>query len=276
MILMRFVRFLNECGDIGGTSTGWRFLLGYALPILCFIFAVFGCAGKAQYCPRPLEVSAKKKLPLIGYSIQMGAFSNLANAVRLTHSLEREGIDAYYFAHKTGLYKVRFGDFKNKESARSAAERLRKKGIIKEYYIVAPNEYILSHERKSSEKFLRQAIVQRARSFLGLPYRWGGSSPREGFDCSGLAMAVYRLNGLNLPRSSNQQFNAGTPVRIDELSKGDLVFFDTSGREGVSHVGIYEGNGKFIHAPGRGKTIREDFLSNKYYKNRYAGARSYL
>jgi cell wall-associated NlpC family hydrolase len=65
--------------------------------------------------------------------------------------------------------------------------------------------------------FLRGEIVKTARSFIGLPYLWGGSSPESGFDCSGLAMAVYHLNGLDLPRSSREQFESGSPVERDEL-----------------------------------------------------------
>jgi len=89
-------------------------------------------------------------------------------------------------------------------------------------------------------------------------------------------MTVYRLNGLNLPRSSRQQWKAGKPVLRGQLSKGDLVFFATSGWKKVSHVGIYKGNNKFIHASGSGNKIRTDSLSGKYYKRRYVGARTYL
>ena len=89
-------------------------------------------------------------------------------------------------------------------------------------------------------------------------------------------MVVYRLNGLDLPRSSGQQWQAGTPVRRGQLVKGDLVFFATAGGRRVSHVGIYAGNGHFLHAPGRGRTIRLSPLSSPYFKSRYLGARSYL
>jgi cell wall-associated NlpC family hydrolase len=89
-------------------------------------------------------------------------------------------------------------------------------------------------------------------------------------------LAVYQLNGLNLPRSSRKQFKLGNAVNRDELAKADLVFFATSGGKGVSHVGVYAGGDSFIHAPRRGKTIRVDSLSNRYFAARYAGARSYL
>jgi cell wall-associated NlpC family hydrolase len=89
-------------------------------------------------------------------------------------------------------------------------------------------------------------------------------------------MAVYHLNGLNLPRSSNAQWQAGSPVNRSQLSKGDLVFFATSGGGKISHVGIYTGRDKFIHAVGVNKRIRVDSLSNKYFRRRYVGARTYL
>ena len=89
-------------------------------------------------------------------------------------------------------------------------------------------------------------------------------------------MAVYQLNGLDLPRSSRQQFNYGTPVSCEDLAKGDLVFFANSGNGKVSHVGIYIGDGRFVHAPGKGKTVRLDFLSDAYYQSRYTGARSFF
>jgi hypothetical protein len=212
----------------------------------------------------------------MGYSIQVGAFSRVENAIRLTAILEGRGLNAYYFLHRTGLYKVRFGDHSSRESAFTEAERLRAGGIIDEYYIVSPEEYAVAQERKLGRDYLRGELVATARSFLGLPYRWGGDSIEEGFDCSGLTMAVYHLNGLRLPRSATEQYLTGAPVEQGQLLQGDLVFFATSGRRKVSHVGVYAGEGKFIHAPGVGKTIRSNLLTDRYYAARYLGARSYV
>jgi cell wall-associated NlpC family hydrolase len=219
---------------------------------------------------------SRSKLARMGYSIQVGAFSNLDNAIRLTESLERQGLSSYYFRHETGLYKVRFGDYSSGEEAHVAADRLQKAGIFPNYYIVNPKDYALARERMYGQEYFRNEIVETAERFIGLPYRWGGSSTRTGFDCSGLTMAVYHLNGLNLPRSSWAQFRAGNPVRRKALDKGDLVFFATSGGKRVSHVGVYAGGENFIHAPGKGKKIRVDSLSNRYYAVRYLGARTYL
>ena len=123
---------------------------------------------------------------------------------------------------------------------------------------------------------MREEIARTAKTFIGIPYRWGGTSAETGFDCSGLTMAVYQLNGLHLPRSTQNQWEEGIAVRRNALKIADLVFFATSGRRKISHVGIYVGNGRFIHAPGDGKEIRVSSLSNGYFKSRYAGGRSYF
>ncbi len=212
----------------------------------------------------------------MGYAIQVGAFSKVENAARLVNRLNSDNLDAYYFLYKKGLYKVRFGSFKSRELASREAEILRAMGVIGEYYIVRPEDYSITKKLKYGDIYFRDEVVKTARSFVGVPYRWGGSSAEKGFDCSGLAMAVYRLNGLRLPRTSGEQYKAGVRVSRGKLTKGDLVFFATSGSKRISHVGIYSGQGKFIHAPRTGKTVRTSSLSNNYYKKRYAGARSYL
>jgi cell wall-associated NlpC family hydrolase len=217
-----------------------------------------------------------KELPQLGFTIQMGAFSEVGNAVRLTNSLNRQNLDAYYFIHESGLYKVRFGDFSTKEEARLKAESLVASGVIEEFYIVSPTDYSLAKRVSRGEAYLRDEIVSTAESFIGVPYSWGGTSPQQGFDCSGLTMAVYKLNGLKLPRSSKDQFIVGTPINQSQLSKGDLVFFATSQGKKVTHVGIYRGDDQFIHAPGKDKRIRVDSLINGYFKAHFLGARTYL
>ena len=210
------------------------------------------------------------------FTIQVGAFSRVENAIQLNESLERKGLTAYYFRHESGLFKVRFGEFPSKAAARTMAQDLVSAGTIGSYYIVGPDDYAFSKVRIYGPTGLRNQIVKTAESYIGLPYRLGGSSPQEGFDCSGLAMAVYQLNGLNLPRSSKEQYASGDPVKRKKLLKGDLVFFKISWGRKVSHVGVYVGDGKFIHAPGKGKAIRLSPLSNTYYTQRYAGGRSYI
>jgi hypothetical protein len=173
----------------------------------------------------------------MGYTVQVGAFSNLTNAVRLSETLVQRDLNAYYFIHREGLYKVRFGNFASKESARKTAENLHALGVIHEYYIVGPEDY--PHDNRPGRPYLRSEIVRTAKSFLNVPYRWGGASPTRGFDCSGFSMTVYQLNGLNLPRSSKAQWEAGMSIDHNQLLEGDLVFFTTRGTGEVSHVGIY-------------------------------------
>ncbi|MCJ8015181.1 C40 family peptidase [Paenibacillus sp. KQZ6P-2] len=105
---------------------------------------------------------------------------------------------------------------------------------------------------------------------IGTKYRTGGTTT-NGFDCSGFTMYVYKQLGINLPHQSGSQFSMGTSVSRSDLRAGDLVFFNTSGH-GVSHVGIYVGDGKFAHAStSRGVVISS--LSDSYYANRYVGAK---
>ena len=243
---------------------------------LMLVFTGWGCGGRSNQLPHELESTPHKHLPAMRHTIQVGAFSSLNNAVRFTERLRAKGINAYHFRHDTGLYKVRFGNFASREAARSKAEKLNSIGLIENYYIVGPKDFPARSRPTGDTEHLRNRIVSTAQRYIGVPYRWGGESPGTGFDCSGLTMVVYRLNGLDLPRASGQQFQAGTPVKRGQLAKGDLVFFATAGGSRVSHVGIYVGNGNFLHAPGKGRTIRLSPLSNTYYKTRYLGARSYL
>jgi cell wall-associated NlpC family hydrolase len=243
---------------------------------LMLVFTCWGCGGRSALLQNELEPAPQKHLPAMRHTIQVGAFSDLNNAVRFTEKLQAKGIKAYHFRHETGLYKVRFGNYASRKEARNKAESLKSTGMIEDYYIVGPKDFAARSRQTGDNEHLRNEIVRTAQQYIGVPYRWGGESPRTGFDCSGLTMVVYRLNGLDLPRASGQQWRAGTPIKRGQLAKGDLVFFATSGGRRVSHVGIYAGNGNFLHAPGSGRKIRLSPLSGTYYKSRYLGARSYL
>lgn len=223
--------------------------------------------------PRP---ASKKELALLGHTIQVGAFAELDNAVRLMQKLDALGLDAYYYRQANGLYKVRFGDYPTRKAAEARAIQLRKAGVIETFYLIAPGEFAAARFRRGQDGALRRMLVSTAEGFLGIPYEWGGESAETGFDCSGLAMTIYKLNGLNLPRNSMAQFQAGSPVRREDLAPGDLVFFATDGNSEVSHVGIYTGNGSFIHAPKKGEAIRQSSLRNGYFDGCYLGARTYL
>ena len=116
-------------------------------------------------------------------------------------------------------------------------------------------------------------LVNRALGFLGVPYRRGGTSAETGFDCSGFVRSIYQQTaGLLLPRSAAQQAAATQRIDKAELKPGDLVFFNTM-RRAFSHVGIYVGNGKFIHAPKPGAEVRVEDLGVAYWAKRFDGAR---
>lgn len=112
-------------------------------------------------------------------------------------------------------------------------------------------------------------IVDHALSLVGVPYVFGGSS-RSGFDCSGYTQYVFKGSGISLARSSFDQFHSGSSVSRDQLKSGDLVFFNTY-TSGASHVGIYIGGGRFVHASNSG--VRVTSLNDSYYASRYLGAR---
>lgn len=118
-------------------------------------------------------------------------------------------------------------------------------------------------------------LVMSAMNFLGMPYRRGGSSDSAGFDCSGFTRHVFEMSlGLVLPRRADEQAKLSglTQIKRDELKPGDLVFFNTL-RRTFSHVGIYLGDGKFIHSPRSGAEVRIEDMGDRYWSRRFTGAR---
>jgi hypothetical protein len=253
------------------------------LPLILISMLLWGCAGE-RVAPAPVTgppvqrpavqaPPAAATLPTISWTIQVGAFTSAQRAARFNLLLESQGLDAFHFIDDDGLYKVRLEKFDSQSAARQRALALQDQELIQGFYIVSPAHPARLLDPRAE---LRRNLVETAHRFIGTPYRWGGQSIRKGFDCSGLTMTVYRLNGLDLPRHSTAQFQAGRPIERAALSMGDLVFFATGTRRRVSHVGIYIGHDHFIHAPGRGKTIRISSLSNTYFNDRYMGARRYF
>ena len=116
-------------------------------------------------------------------------------------------------------------------------------------------------------------LVLTAMGFLGVPYRRGGNSAETGFDCSGLVREIYgQTIGLMLPRRADQQAAATETIEKKDLKPGDLVFFNTMKRA-FSHVGVYIGEGRFIHAPRTGAKVRVENMLTSYWQNRFDGAR---
>jgi cell wall-associated NlpC family hydrolase len=124
----------------------------------------------------------------------------------------------------------------------------------------------------------RERIIKTAKRYLGVRYRYGGTSP-FGFDCSGFVMFVFKKNGITLPREARGQYYKGKKISISKAKPGDLVFFRVRSRRRrrrISHVGIYIGNHRFIHSPSRGKRVSITSMNNRYWKRRYIGAVTFL
>jgi cell wall-associated NlpC family hydrolase len=134
---------------------------------------------------------------------------------------------------------------------------------------LAARDYSQSSSKPEPVKGLASAAL----NMLGIKYRYGGGAPSTGFDCSGLVVyAAQKSLGLKLPRNSAAIAREGESVSRSELKKGDLVFFNTRGHR-FSHVGIYLGNKKFVHAPRTGAVVRVESMDIAYWKERYNGAR---
>jgi cell wall-associated NlpC family hydrolase len=121
----------------------------------------------------------------------------------------------------------------------------------------------------------RQAVIEEAKSLLGCPYRYGGHSP-AGFDCSGFVGYVYQHAAkIKLPRRSQDIFQHGQPIALGGETAGDLIFFSANG-PGASHVGIYLGQGNFIHAPGQGDKVKISNANDDYWFSRLQGIRRFF
>jgi cell wall-associated NlpC family hydrolase len=119
------------------------------------------------------------------------------------------------------------------------------------------------------------ALIATAKTYMGVPYVFGGESPTTGLDCSSFTQLVMKKNGITLPRTAAEQYNQGTPVDKDNLQIGDLVFFTTY-KPGASHVGIYMGNHQFIQESSAAKQVTISSLEESYYTEHYIGARRYI
>ena len=121
-------------------------------------------------------------------------------------------------------------------------------------------------------------VLFRALGLVGTPYRWGGNTPDSGFDCSGLIGFVFRdAAGISLPRTTRELIvMRAQDVSEQNLQTGDLLFFATGGGSQVSHAGIYVGEGRFVHAPQTGGTVKLDTLSKAYWQNAYLSAKRVL
>jgi gamma-D-glutamyl-L-lysine dipeptidyl-peptidase len=225
----------------------------------------------------------------VGYTIQAGAFKELANAEHFTESLREKKLDAAYFRKENGLFAVTFGNFPTYDDAVQNAKQLKEERVIDRYYVAVPkkrpkrfeNVTSLTDSTSSASKVrphdeeMGKIAARTAERFAGIPYKWGGNNVVEGLDCSAFVKAVYYLVGINIPRTAHEQFNAGLAIEKDELQDGDLLFFG-KGPQQITHVGMYIGNGKFIHAPRRGEPIQITPVDEEKYVKKYVGSRRLL
>jgi cell wall-associated NlpC family hydrolase len=143
----------------------------------------------------------------------------------------------------------------------------------KHYVAARASPVSVQHGIDSAPSAQIRELALHALSLVGIPYRFGGTSPDSGFDCSGLVFYVYQRGiGIALPRNTQRLSEVGASVLADELEPGDLVFFNTTGRA-YSHVGIYLVEGRFIHAPTTGGTVQLVDIRDRYWQVRYDGAR---
>ncbi|MFI8416435.1 C40 family peptidase [Serratia sp. NPDC078593] len=134
----------------------------------------------------------------------------------------------------------------------------------------------LSAAHKKRYQHAKQTALAKLMSQMGKPYRWGGSSPRTGFDCSGLVYYAYKdVMKIKMPRTANEMYHLrdAAPIKKNELESGDLVFFRINNRGVADHVGVYLGNGQFIQSPRTGEEIRISKLNSDYWQSHYIGAR---
>jgi cell wall-associated NlpC family hydrolase len=131
--------------------------------------------------------------------------------------------------------------------------------------------YAMNNGADTSE--FGQRMASQALSYRGMPYIRGAQSPSRGFDCSGLIYYLLRQRGYNPPRTAAGLAGYGKPVSRKSIQPGDIVLFANTYKRGISHVGIYMGNGNFVHAARSGEGVRVDSLSSRYYAGKFWGAR---
>ena len=234
----------------------------------------------------------------LGYGKVNGSAVNLRSGPSTSYSTvarANKGDKDYIIGLNQGWYKVIYGEkicyirsdymdltevpYENKDSAKSPIffRNGKTTGIpVSASALKAAQDpdYKEEEEEKKEEtsNALGKRIVSVAKNCLGVPYVWGGES-MSGFDCSGLVYYVLRTLGYSPYRTASTQYKMGTYVAKSDLQPGDLVFFAGTYASGISHVGIYVGDGKFIHAPSTGDVVKYSDLTSGYYANHYYGAR---
>ena len=230
----------------------------------------------------------------LGYGKVNGSAVNLRSGPSTAYksvAKANKGDKAYIIGLNQGWYKVIYGEqicyirsdyldlteipYENKDSDNSPIffRGGKSTGIpVSASALKAAQDPDYKEEEETEENTVGERIVSVAKSCLGVRYVWGGES-MSGFDCSGLVYYTLKTLGYSPYRTASSQYKMGTYVSKDNLQPGDLVFFAGTYKSGISHVGIYVGDGQFIHAPGSGDVVSYDDLTSGYYANHYYGAR---
>jgi peptidoglycan DL-endopeptidase LytE len=138
-----------------------------------------------------------------------------------------------------------------------------------------PKNLVFAEESSAGPEGVRIKLVKMARSFLGLPYRWGGTAERKGVDCSGLVKILFAKLHIELPRTSREQIQSGEKIAVEDLEKGDLLFFSADGAT-PNHVGLYIGDKRFVHAAKNPGKVIISGLDQPWYTSHFLGARRIL
>lgn len=225
-----------------------------------------GAAGKQTLTAIDIKVKQKNLIPEGFTQLQAGDTGELVKTVQ--QKLQELKL---YTAEPTSTY-----DDATKEAVTKfqTANNLEATGIVDKATLIKINLVSSTQAAsRSNADFDGGRIVDYAKKFLGAPYKWGASNGKS-FDCSGYVMYIFKNFGIKLGHGADDQFSTGAKVAKEDLQLGDAVFFTTY-KKGASHVGIYVGDNKFIHASSSGGNVMITDLGTNYYKSRYLGARRY-
>ncbi|MRT02907.1 C40 family peptidase [Ewingella americana] len=199
-----------------------------------------------------------------------------AAPAKLAHHSRAEKKTAKIALHKTETKKESRTKLAKNETKKNGKKAYGRHRGDKDVLAKNSKPITLSAAHKKRYQHAQQTAMTKLMHQVGKPYRWGGTSPNTGFDCSGLVYYAYKdLIRIKMPRTANEMYHLrdAAPVKRGELESGDLVFFRISKRGAADHVGVYLGNGKFIQSPRTGEDIKITSLGDDYWQDHYVGAR---